>query len=83
MEKKRLVPGKIKTKTNTDGGGYFIIADFNPPPGEKQMNVAQSAELMNATQLAIRYQMFTEKEADQIHEICVNAAVRCGFLKEV
>lgn len=87
MDKERkFIQGDMKTKkdmSNMAAGGYMVIADFEPPKGEKQMNVEQSKTLLAATQLTTRFQMLTEKEADQILEICENAAVRCGFFKEV
>lgn len=87
MDKERkFIQGDMKTKedmSNMAAGGYMVIADFEPPEGEKQMRVDQAQTLIAATQLITRFQMLTEKEADRILEICENAAVRCGFFKEV
>lgn len=64
-------------------GGHMVIADFEPPKGERQMRADQAQTLMAAAQIISRFQMLTEKETDQILEICENAAVRCGFFKGV
>lgn len=85
MDKERkFIQGDIKTKkdmSNMAAGGHMVIADFEPPKGERQMRADQAQTLMAAAQIISRFQMLTEKEADQILEICENAAVRCGFFK--
>lgn len=85
MKKRQLIQGDMKTKqdmSNMKAGGYLVTADFELPDGEKQMNTEQCEEICAAIQITTRFQMLTEKEAEQIIEICINAALRCGFLKE-
>lgn len=87
MDKKTIFKqGDMKTKkdmSNMAAGGYMVIADFEPPEGDKQMNVERAQTFMAAAQIISRFQMLTEKETDQIMEVCTKAAVRCGFLVEV
>lgn len=87
MDKERIFKqGDMRTKkdmSNMAAGGYMVIADFEPPEGDKQMRTEQAQTLMAATQIISRFQMLTEKEADQILEVYDKAAVRCGLLVEV
>lgn len=47
------------------------------------MGAEEAEVLFGALQMAARYQMLTKKEVESIATICTDAAVRCGYLKEV
>lgn len=87
MDKERMfIRGEMKQKKSMENmrwGGYLFIADFTPPEGDEQMGAEEAEVLFGALQMAARYQMLTKKEVESIATICTDAAVRCGYLKEV